>query len=1182
MPARHPSQRGILCDIKVSFFSRWNNTRIGLGPGQWSKPATLFVSSEIELMREDIAATVAAETQPTESPAAARPMSELVRDFNWASTPLGPLEKWPDALKNTVRILLTSRFSMWMAFGPELTVIYNDAYARTTLGKKHPWALGKPAATVWSEIWKDIGPRIRRVMETGEATWDETLMLFLERSGYPEETYHTFSYSPLDGPDGAIAGILCVVIEDTVRVIGERQLAALGALSAELAGAISMQEVFAAIERGLAQQKDMPCTLTYLLNEHGTHLHLVAKTGVDASHPAAAVTIELTREPEAWPIRSILESGRAATVENLPELFPQIPNGCWDRPPFRARLVPLKRQGQERPVGVFITALNPYRDFDSYYGEFLELSARQIAASITNARAYEDEKKRAEILAELDRAKTAFFSNVSHELRTPLTLILGPIEDALAAHQPPPLETVEMLHRNAQRLLKLVNGLLDFVRIEVGRMRATYEATDLSLFTTHVAGVFRSAIERAGIRLVVDCPPLPEPVYIDREMWEKIELNLLSNALKSTFEGEIRVEVSSAEGEARVTISDTGTGISEKDLGGLFERFQRIEGARRRSHEGSGIGLALVRELVEMHGGSINVASKVDRGTTFTVSVPLGHAHLPHDQVADDLQKPTALRGSSVAFVQEALGWLPGRGPRDMLDGTTHIESDGRANPDGDPAEKKPVILFADDNADMRAYVLGLLGWRFHVIEAGTGKVALEEAQRLRPDLVLSDVMMPDMDGFALLEALRQNPATRGVPVIMLSARAGEEARIGGLEAGADDYLTKPFSARELVARVEAQLKMARLRKEAAQQEAALTHEINKAQQFAWEALEHLPDGFCTFDREFRVTYINPAATEIAKRSGVVQMGKTLWELYPSFLGTEVETNFQRAMTERVPVEFEQYFRNEDGEAWFKFLLYPQPAEGVILYLRDTTSTQRTEQALRGSEQLAAAGRLAASIAHEINNPLEAVTNLLFLAKMDESVAGSTRSLLEVADRELQRLSHIAARSLKFYRQRTAPTLTSLEDLIESVLFFNEPDLKARNIRLERRHQQARPVLCLPGEIQQVMTNLISNALDALPAKGRLVVAVRPARDIEGREGVSVTVADSGHGMSRTTLDHLFHPFVTTKGEAGTGLGLWVSKGILDKHRSKIMVRSKPGAGTVIRLFVPLDTTVGPLGPAKS
>ncbi len=329
------------------------------------------------------------------------------------------------------------------------------------------------------------------------------------------------------------------------------------------------------------------------------------------------------------------------TVDNLLELFPDLPHGCWDRPPFRARLVPIARQGQDKPVGIFIAALNPYRQFDSFYEGFLDLITGQIAASITNANAYEQERKRAEELAELDRAKTTFFSNVSHELRTPLTLILGPIEDALTSQSPPSAQNLEMLHRNALRLLKLVNGLLDFVRIEVGKMRATFEPTDLCVFTAQLASVFRSAVERAGLQLVVDCPPLPEPVYVDREMWEKIILNLISNALKSTFEGEIRVTVRPAGEHVQVSVSDTGTGISESDLPNLFQRFSRIDGARRRSHEGSGIGLALVQELVEMHGGSISVKSTVGVGTEFTITLPFGHEHLSRGRVVSEGAGPS-------------------------------------------------------------------------------------------------------------------------------------------------------------------------------------------------------------------------------------------------------------------------------------------------------------------------------------------------------------------------------------------------------------------------------------------------------------------------------------------------------------------------------------------------------------
>lgn len=1108
-------------------------------------------------------------------------MHRLVEGFDWASTPLGPAAAWPDSLKAVVRILLTSRFPMWMAWGPELTFLYNDAYRRTTLGKKHPWALGKPAAQVWHEIWKDIGPLIHQVMETGEATWQETLLLILERSGYPEETYHTFSYSPLSDSDGRIVGMLCVVMEDTVRMIGERQLASLSTLAEALAGAISRQDVFAAIERGLAHQKDMPCTLTYLLDEDARRLKLVSRTGIDADHPAASLVIDPAETPAAWPIQQILSSNRGMTVENLLELFPDLPQGCWDRPPARAQLVPIARQGQDKPVGIFIAALNPYRQFDAFYEGFLDLIVGQIAASITNANAYEQERSRAEELAELDRAKTTFFSNVSHELRTPLTLILGPIEDALTSQSPPSPQNLEMLHRNALRLLKLVNGLLDFVRIEVGKLRASFEATDLALFTAQLASVFRSAIERAGLQLVVDCAPLPELVYVDREMWEKIILNLISNALKSTFEGEIRVTVRPAGKQVQVSVSDTGTGISESDLPNLFQRFRRIDGARRRSHEGSGIGLALVQELVELHGGSIHVKSRVDVGTEFTVTLPFGTEHLSRGRVVTNGAPESSrqnselhsemTQGSAVAYVQEAMGWL-GEGNRLQGEVAAVAVGDEPGKPStANSAGHKPVILLADDNADMREYVSSLLRGRFQVVHAGTGKTALAEAERLLPDVVLTDIMMPEMDGFALLGALRQNPATRTVPVIMLSARAGEEARIDGIDAGADDYLTKPFSARELLARVDAQLKLARLRKEAVAQQAALNLEISKAKRFAWEALEHIPDVFYTFDRGYRYTYMNAAGAEIARRMGRELLGECIWDLLPELKGTLVETSFRRAMEQRVALQFDYYY--EPLQNWFQYQVYPLPDEGIIMYARDITETRKTEEALRKSEQLAAAGRLAASIAHEINNPLEAVTNLLYLANMDSSVTGDSRQLLERADQELRRLSHITARSLKFYRQDTAPAMCSLEELIESVLFFYETEIDMRKISLERRYRAAPQVLYHPGEFRQVITNLVGNALDALPQRhGRLVVGVRHARDAADRHGVAVTVADSGSGMDREMLDRLFHPFATTKGEAGTGLGLWVSKGILDKHQTRIAVRSKRYCGTVFRLFVPVET----------
>jgi len=1091
-------------------------------------------------------------------------MSELISSYDWSMTPLGHVSSWPDSLKAAVHILVTSRFPMWMAWGPQLTVLYNDAYARVTLGKKHPWALGRPASEVWHEIWPDIGPRIERVMTTGEASWDETLGLILERSGFPEETYHTFSYSPLAGASDQIEGMLCVVMEDTLRVRGERQLSSLSTLAGALVNANTRREVLTAIEHGLAGQKDIPFALVYYFEDSGPNLCLIAQSGIEPGHPAAPREMDSESIAAPWPVHILFDTNQPITLDDLGDRFSDLPSGVWNKQPSRAHLVPVFRRGQEKPAGVFIAALNPYRQLDPSYTGFLELAAGQISASITNAEAYETEKHRAEELADLDRAKTAFFSNVSHELRTPLTLIIGPVEDALLNETTPSVESLQMLHRNALRLLKLVNGVLDFVRIEVGRMQATYQPTDLSLLTTQLASVFRSAVERAGLNLVIDCQPLPEPVFVDRDMWEKIVLNLLSNALKATFDGEIRVSISTEEQGALLSIHDTGTGIPENELAHLFERFRRIEGARRRSHEGSGIGLALVHELVTLQGGTIEVQSKVGSGTDFKVHLPYGHEHLKHGDIARDTASPLIVQGSAIAYVQEALGWLPGNDQlQNEITGTTADDTFA-----GAATVQRPVVLLVDDNADMREYVRSLLATRFIVVSADNGRTALEEIQRRTPDLVLTDVMMPEMDGFALLDALRQDPATALIPIIMLSARAGEEARIEGVEAGADDYLTKPFAARELIARVDAQLKMARMRREAAEQKAALTVEINRARQFAGEALEHVPIAFCTMDTEYHITYMNPAAAQLGMRSGKSLIGASLWDLYPEVLSTEVETNIRRAMDERVPVEFEQFFTGSEGEAWFQFSVFPQPGEGIILYCSNTTETRKAEQALRRSEQLAAAGRLAASIAHEINNPLEAVTNLLFLAKNDLGLSSSSKELLEIADKELQRLSHITARSLKFYRQRTAPTKTPLEEVLDSVVYFHDPAIRVRGITIERRFHPAPLVLCQPGEIQQVFTNLISNALDAVPDKGRLILEVRPSTS-RSATGVAVTVADNGSGIDAQMLQRLFHPFVTTKGEAGTGLGLWVSKGILDKHHATIAVRTKPGCGTAFRIFFP-------------
>jgi PAS domain S-box-containing protein len=754
-------------------------------------------------------------------------MAALMRATDWSKTAVGPVESWPQSLKIVVRIMLTSRYAMWMRWGDAGTFFYNDAY-RPTLGVKHPWALGAHAHEVWAEIWSEIGPRIETVLRTGEATWDEGLLLFLERSGYPEETYHTFSYSPLADDNGKIDGMLCVVTEDTDRVIGERRLALLREIASALASAQSREAVFAAIcDRINANSPDLPFTLTYLYAADGASADLACTTGIPDGHPLAIAKIDSDAPHAPWPAQQILTRTSPILMDDLTAHFPDLPSGPWGQAPRQAIVVPLAQQGQERPAGFLVAAINPYRQWDADYEGFVGLLAGQIAAGIANASAYENERKRAEALAELDRAKTIFFSNVSHEFRTPLTLMMGPLEDALAAPQPAlEGENLEVVHRNSLRLLKLVNTLLDFSRIEAGRVQAIYEPTDLSVYTTELASVFRSAVERADMQLIVDCPPLSEPVYVDREMWEKVVLNLLSNAFKFTEAGEIAVTLREENGTARLSVRDTGTGISEEQLPHIFERFHRVEGTRARTHEGTGIGLALVQELVRLHGGEVTVSSVYGEGSTFTVTIPLGDRHLPQERIRGTSPLTTTALGAS-PYVEEALRWLPDQSATGM-EGDLPAASEmsllstsqelGFTQREGeDSTGSRSRILVADDNADMRVYVARLLRQRYEVMAVPDGQAALEAAKAWRPDLVLSDVMMPHLSGFELLQALRSDPCTVTIPVILLSARAGEEARVEGISVGADDYLTKPFSAKELLARVRAHLEVARVRREAAE-----------------------------------------------------------------------------------------------------------------------------------------------------------------------------------------------------------------------------------------------------------------------------------------------------------------------------------------------------------------------------
>jgi PAS domain S-box len=867
----------------------------------------------------------------------------ILRAIDWSKRTIGPVETWPQSLRTALSIGLASRHPICILWGPERLYFYNDAYT-PIVGAKHPWALGESYITVWPEIWDSvIRPILENVEATGQASWADDLLLVLRRHGYNEECYFSFSFAPTRIEDGSVGGVFTAVTETTMQVVGERRLRTLRDLGVREPTAKTAEHACEIAAEVLAEnQHDVPFALFYLVEQDGRAARRVTTMGVTPTEELAPETVSLLEdgEEDPWDFRETIRTGEARVREKLAERFGELHAGPWPEPVETAVVLPIARPGERVPYGFLVSGTSPRRPLDHDYRGFLGLAAGQVATAVSNVLALAEERRRAEALAELDRAKTDFFSNVSHEFRTPLTLMLGPLEELLNGREGDALpgavrRQLDVAHRNSLRLLKLVNSLLDFSRIEAGRIRASYEPVDLAAFTAELAGVFRAAIEKAGLSLVVACEPTPEPAYVDRDMWEKIVFNLISNAYKFTLRGEILVHLQTRPECFELRVRDTGTGIAPEHQQTVFKRFQRVENAFSRTHEGSGIGLALVRELARLHGGDVVLESASGEGSTFIVSIPRGHEHLPADRLgaSRDLAS-TAVRGE--AFVEESLRWLREETkPPEMTAG-----GGGRAR-----------VLVADDNADMREYVARLLQDGYEVRTAADGAEALEIVRRWTPELVLSDVMMPGMDGVALTKALRADPATRELPVVLLSARAGEEARIEGLETGADDYLTKPFSGRELLARVHAHLQLARSRREAAMR-------VTAAEGRYRAIFEQASVGIFECDLDGKILRANPALAALLGFSRDELLGRNWRDLVPADdLPTNEVVAAKLVRGETPSFAGERRFRRKDGEeGWVDIFATvvlddagrPGCGLGVVI---DVTERKRAAARLRETEE---------------------------------------------------------------------------------------------------------------------------------------------------------------------------------------------------------------------------------------
>jgi PAS domain S-box-containing protein len=1110
-------------------------------------------------------------------------MGMLIRSMDWSKTPLGPLHTWPQSLRTSVSLCLSSTFPILVAWGPDDIQIYNDAY-RPICGDLHPRSMGGAFKEIWASALPVVGDAFERA-HRGEGTYIRDQRMFLDRRGYLEEAFMTFSFSPIRDESGEVGGIFHPISEATPAVLNARRSQGLRDLSAAIGDARAIADIghdIAAHYPNLVL--DLPFVLLYQIDADSGKLHLCGGAGLEAHGVLAAAVAEL--DDKTWPFAAAARARTAQQVHGLRPRFGNVRCGPYDAAPDAALVLPVTVPGQQELFGFVVAGVSAARELDADYLNFYGLLGAAMNTAVGNVIAYEKEQRRAEELAQIDRAKTAFFSNVSHEFRTPLTLILGPLDDALADATAPlgPVQRkrIDVTHRNALRLLKLVNSLLDFSRIEAGRVQATYEPLDLAGLTADLASVFESAMAKGGLAYSIDLHDLGQPVYVDRDMWEKIVFNLLSNAFKFTLHGGVSITLRRLDGMARLSVIDSGSGIPEAELPRVFERFHRIEGTPGRTYEGTGIGLALIQELVRLHGGSIAVHSVQGQGTRFDVDLPFGHAHLPEDRIVQrDGADGDGGGRMGAAFVEEALRWLP-----DEDDNTTDrpVSSTGAMGETGSallqPAAPLPRILIADDNNDMRAYLKSLLDPYAAVSACSDGEAAFAALLRDPPDLLLSDVMMPKLDGFGLIARIRATDALRELPVILLSARAGEEAKVEGLRAGADDYLVKPFAANELLARVRHQIGLGRERRrrqdDLAMRETYFRSLIDIAPVMLWTTD---PTGYCNYLSQ-RWYDFTGRPTELDEGIGWTE------NIHPDER-EQVKASFLACNAARVPYVADFRMLHQDGSyRWVIDTGLPRYDEtgqfagfvGTVIDVHDRAMLQQEQQRLAGEliEKNRMQSEFLFTLAHELRNPLAPIRTGLELMRVrpNSANAGKVQAMMQ---RQVDHMVHLVDDLLDMARLSEGKVelryaAVTLDEVVRDAVEISMPLVTASAHHLTLRLPDTAVALCVDRHrIAQVLSNLLNNAAKYTPKGGRIAVEAV----LQGDE-VAVTVVDNGIGIGADVLPHVFDMYVQAHdgqamAQGGLGVGLNLVRRLVELHGGRVGAESGgAGQGSRFTVWLPL------------
>ncbi|OCF72550.1 hypothetical protein I204_06932 [Kwoniella mangroviensis CBS 8886] len=1205
----------------------------------------------------------------------------LLERTDWSKTRLGPREKWSSVIEMMIEVVLRSPTQDALWLGEDFQMIYNDNYAQI-VDHPHMWGRSARVKEAWGPVWDSVSHLIDRCLSAGEPCYREDDLLLYRRGpkGYWVEKYHTWSFIPLFDEDGKPLGLFNPTRDTTASVLARRRQETMRDLSEQLLTARTTNEFYNGIVEVLEQNpKDVPFLMCYSV-EVGSELnhaslHLESSIGIPEGHQAAPTDLDLpisadrfsrasfglkgnqlssptlsaisalssgtgrmrySYDKQSWPIAQAISTRQAVVVDDCTDLIKGFPLREWEALPESAIIVPISSESSvETPQAVIIIGLNIASPLDSVYEDWIHVLRAHLTTSLGTVRAAEAEINRQAERDRMERAKTAWFQGAAHDLRSPLTLVAGPLDDVLRTNlSSGQRTTLSLAQRNLARVQRLVNALLDFSRIEAGKLTGRFMPLDLGTFVKDLAMMFKPAVERRKIDYKIQIEPHEGMVFVDPTLLETVVSNLISNALKYTEKGVITIDLRYYLTHADIAIIDTGIGIPAAELSAVTDRFHRATTALSRGTEGTGIGLALSKEIVRLHGGHLLITSQTaeesggPHGSTFTARIPLIERQVVQDNLA---RIDFGTYGKAV--VDEAMHWIsPSDAGLESIGSENNESNSSRA--EGYLFDRNDVLLLVDDNTDMRHYVKNIFSPYCRVVEAVNGKQALELAQRTPPHLILSDLMMPLMNGQELLTAIRSDPQTRMIPMVLLSAATDDELRLAAFVEGAEDFMLKPFKPKELLARVHLHMQIGKKR-------AHLEMLYAQRQQEIDVILDYCPSGIVRTDATGKIIYGNDTYRAFTGIPHEVDLNK--WADYvDESIRDDLESKWNRVVhgDEREITETWKWSNGTSVSGTFIRLdKIDSGLSGVLGCLSDVSYQEEKlleaeRRRIEAEESKQQQELLVDLTSHEIRTPVSAILQCSSLVKENlmalqgqlraagQTGFRATPELLAEIDEDLEALESIHQCGL--VQERIANDVLSLARIQLDMLSLHDfgSDLKAEAKKIvsvfasEAKMKKIQLVLEFGENIDragivsiktdhvrlhQVVTNLISNAIRFTASSKTRVITVKyeigfapPADDTcapsstqetavalpveeDTKVWLFVAIKDTGPGLGPTEQAGLFQRFsqgnnmVHTK-FGGSGLGLFICKRISELLGGRIELESQLGVGSVFRFFIQART----------